>query len=66
MRWIWPISWYWRIRQLKAENELLRAQNRKLDALLRAAAIKQASLATAYTCSLASVAAMVEQSWTRR
>jgi hypothetical protein len=58
MRWIWPISWYWRIRQLEAHNELLRAQNRKLNAQLRAAAIQQSSLASVYTSALASVAAM--------
>lgn len=62
MRWIWPLSWYWRIQQLEADNARLTAQNRELDGRLRAAAIQQASLLAVYTSSLASVSAMVEQS----
>lgn len=58
MKWIWPINWYWRVRQLEAENELLRAQNRKLDSNLRALAIQQASLAALYSSSMASVVAI--------
>jgi hypothetical protein len=58
MRSIWPINWYWRIRQLEAENARLTAQVAMLDGMVRAAAITQASLAAAYSSALGSVVAM--------
>lgn len=60
--WIWPFNWYVRIRELEAKVAELDARNRKLDAALRIAAIQQASLISAYSASMASVAAMVTRS----
>lgn len=37
--WIWPLSWYFRIRELEAENAALRIAYKDLDAKFRAEAI---------------------------
>lgn len=58
MRWVWPLSWHYRIRELQAENELLRAQVRKLDNQLTASRLQHTSLTIAYTSAVASLAAL--------
>ncbi len=37
--WIWPLSWYFRIRELEIENAALRLAYKDLDAKFRAEAI---------------------------
>jgi hypothetical protein len=37
--WIWPLSWYCRIKDLEWQVDVLKAENRKLDAQMRAEAI---------------------------
>jgi glutamate-1-semialdehyde aminotransferase len=37
--WLWPLSWYCRIKDLEWQVDVLKAENRKLDAQMRAEAI---------------------------
>ncbi len=60
--WIWPLSWYMRIRELEAAVAVLTAKNRKLDEALRAQAMTQTSMTAAYVTAVASIAAMVTRS----
>jgi hypothetical protein len=60
--WLWPISWYLRIRHLEAEVTLLQQRNRELDAALRAAAISQTVLTSTYVSAVSAMAAMVSSS----
>ena len=59
IRWIWPISWFLRVRELEAKCEALERKNRELDAALRAAAIQQTAMDVAYLTSVNAVAAMI-------
>ncbi len=58
--WIWPLSWYVRIRELEAENAALRIRNEELRTKLVAAAIQQTSLTMVYTEAVAAIAASVQ------
>lgn len=55
--WLWPLSWYFRIKHLEAEVAALREINRKLNAQMRAQAIAEAAMTAAYMSALASMAA---------
>lgn len=57
--WIWPITWYLRIRRLEAEVASLKAENRELDSMLRSAAIQQTSLTATYVAAMAAVSSMI-------
>lgn len=57
--WVWPFNWYCRIRELESEVAALQTQNRKLDLLVRSAALQQTSLASAYVASASSLASMM-------
>lgn len=61
MKWIWPISWYWRIRELEAQVATLKVRERELEARIRAQAIAQTSMIATYTAAVASIAATVEK-----
>lgn len=62
LRWLWPFSWYWRMRDLEVQNAVLKVKVRELDALFRASAVSQAANLAAYTAAVSSLAAMkVEQ-----
>lgn len=54
--WIWPLSWYFRMRELEAENAALRLAYKDLDAKFRAEAIANtihnAAMAAAMTSML--------------
>lgn len=54
--WIWPLSWYFRIRELEAENAALRLAYKDLDARFRAEAIANTIHNTAMTSMLISMA----------
>ena len=55
MKWIWPINWYLRIRQLESEVAHLQRKNLELDAALRAAAISQTALTSTYVSAVAAM-----------
>jgi hypothetical protein len=55
--WLWPLSWYFRIKHLEAEVAVLREMNRKLDAQMRAQAIAETAMTVAYMSALASMTA---------
>lgn len=57
--WIWPFSWRCRITELEAEVSRLKADNKKLDAALRAAGIQQASMASYYVTAMNSLSSMI-------
>lgn len=55
--WLWPLSWYFRIKHLEAEVAALRELNRKLDAQMRAQAIAETAMTAAYMSALTSMLA---------
>lgn len=61
--WIWPISWYRRIKRLEMENQILRNEYKKLENLYRAEAIAHASALSAATASMMAMAAEHQQYW---
>jgi hypothetical protein len=60
MKWIWPLSWYFRIRELEREVALLRAVALELQGKLTAAYIEQSCLASTYSSAMASMASIYE------
>ncbi len=50
--WIWPLSWYFRLRELEAENAALRLAYKDLDAKFRAEAIANSIHNTAMASAL--------------
>lgn len=58
MRWFWPFSWRWRIRDLERQNAVLKEQVRTLAAALRASADAQIANLAAYNAAVRSLAAM--------
>lgn len=61
MRWLWPISWYWRIRDLQEQVAALKARKRELEAQVRAQAIEQIAMMATYTAAVASITATIEK-----
>lgn len=61
MRWIWPLSWYFEMRELRAQIRYLEERNRELDAKLRAAAFAQTASWAAVSAAVASIASTVSQ-----
>jgi hypothetical protein len=55
MKWVWPINWYLRIRELEAKCAALERKNLELDSAFRAAAIQQTAMAAAYVAAVASI-----------
>jgi len=53
--WIWPLSWYFRIRQLEARVRMLEAEKRQLSEQLRAVAIRDTVLSSAYIAAIATI-----------
>ena len=61
--WIWPLSWYFRIRRLEIEVSALKEMNRKLDAQMRAQAIAETSMTAAYISAVSSMAASTQEAY---
>lgn len=61
MKWVWPISLYWRIRELEAQIATLKGRERELEARVRAQAIAQTSMIATYTAAVASIAATMKR-----
>lgn len=59
--WIWPLSWYFRIRQLERERDAWKAVAEKWEREVRGAYFAQTSMAVAYSNAMASMASMVQQ-----
>ena len=59
--WLWPLSWYFRIKRLEAEVAALKEMNRKLDAQMRAEAIANTCVTSAYIASLMSMTADLQR-----
>lgn len=59
MKWVWPLSWYFRIRELERQLVAERAMNHKLEMSLRAANIQNTMLVSTYSAAVTSMAASV-------
>jgi hypothetical protein len=55
MKWIWPLSWYFRIKELERANIELLIKARKWEDVARAAAIAQCAMTAAYVSSAAAM-----------
>jgi hypothetical protein len=55
-KWIWPISWYWRIRELETQIFTLKARERELLAQIRAQAVESALMTGLYIAVVDSMA----------
>lgn len=58
--WIWPLNWYFRVRELERENAALRAMNFEMERRLHTQVLMEASLSNMYTQSLIAMAANYE------
>lgn len=63
MKWIWPFSWYVRVRELTARVQVLEERNRQLQARLRVADIRHSTLAMVYANSVAEIARQATQNF---
>lgn len=63
MKWIWPFSWYVRVRELTARVQVLEERNRQLQAHLRVMDIRHSTLAMAYANSVAEIARQAAQNF---
>jgi hypothetical protein len=59
--WVWPLSWYYRIKELEAENTVLRLAYKDLDAKFRAESIANAIHNTTMASMLASLTSDVSR-----
>lgn len=64
--WIWPLSWYFRIRELEAENCALRLAYKDLDAKFRAEAIANTAHSMAMLSAMNSMLADAQRRHTQR
>jgi hypothetical protein len=64
--WIWPISWYFRIRELEAENAALRIAYKDLDAKFRAEMIANTMHNTAMMSAMMAMAADEQRRYAER
>jgi len=65
MKWIWPLNWYLRIRELEAKCTALERKNLELDAAFRAAAFQQTAMTAAYVAAVASISSSISSSGQR-
>lgn len=61
--WIWPLNWYFRVRELERENATLRAINLEMERRLRTQVMMETSLTSMYTQSLLAMAANYEAAY---
>jgi hypothetical protein len=61
--WLWPLTWYYRIKELETLVELLKIKNREIDATMRAQAVSSAAVYTTYVASMTSMAADYEKDY---
>ena len=59
MKWVWPFSWYFRIRKLEAQLAEQVRISTDLELRLRKAYLQQMALTNVYTASVASIAAQI-------
>lgn len=68
MKWIWPLCWYYRIKQLEREADALitcvkhwREQSDRWEGLARGAAVAQCGMTAAYVSAVTAIAASYSQ-----
>jgi hypothetical protein len=62
VKWVWPLSWWWRIRALEAERDALRALVKKHRQELTDAYIREGMQALGHAQAVASIVSMVSGS----
>lgn len=63
--WLWPLSWYYRIKELELHVELLKIKNKELDAAMRAEAISHTAMTATYVSMMNSMAADYERQYSQ-
>jgi hypothetical protein len=58
MKWLWPLSWYLRIKQLERERDAWKALAKKREAELISAYMSQSVMAGSYSAAIASIGSM--------
>jgi len=56
MKWVWPLNWHFRIRELERQLATERAMNRQLELSPRAANLQNTMITSTYSAALMSIA----------